>query len=282
MSDPMADFKTHAAEKKRPRPWIALILGGSLALASIVAAAAMSTQEGRGVVTEAADALKSVPRHLRTESNPELIQGENPRFQVQNAGQPWNYAVKGASARFEVRPGDSLPGDGKVKERSEIATSLRMKPGRPYEVAFSLMIEPGPPNTARWMTLTQIQSTPDPGEPGHSPPFAIEMVGERMRIITRDDPNRVASRETTTYRAHYTDGRPIERGRWYRMLVRVKFGPGGDGFLQVFRDSQQLVDYRGPLGFDDIVGPYWKEGVYRDAAKEPFAANFRNLSITPG
>ncbi|TCS12471.1 polysaccharide lyase-like protein [Caulobacter sp. BK020] len=282
MSDPMADFKTHAAEKKRPRRWIALILGGSLALASIVAAAAMSTQEGRGVVVDAADALKSVPRHLRTESNPELIQGENPRFQVQNAGQPWNYAVKGASARFEVRPGDSLPGDGKIKERSEIATSLRMKPGRPYEVAFNLMIEPGPPNTAGWMTLSQIQSTPDPGEPGHSPPFAIEMVGERMRIITRDDPNRVASRETTTYRAHYTDSRPIERGRWYRMLIRVKFGPGGDGYLQVFRDGQQLVDYRGPLGFDDIVGPYWKEGVYREAAKEPFAARFRNLSITPG
>lgn len=282
MSDPMADFKTHAAEKKRPRPLIALILGGSLALASIVAAAAMSTEEGRGVVVDAADALKSVPRHLRTESDPRLIQGENPRFQVQNAGQPWNYAVNGASARFEVRPGDSLPGDGKVKERSEIATSLRMKPGRPYEIAFSLMVEPGPLNTARWMTLTQIQSTPDPGEPGHSPPFAIEMVGERMRIITRDDPNRVASRETTTYRAHYTDGRPIERGRWYRMLIRVKFGPGGDGFLQVFRDGQQLVDYRGPLGFDDIVGPYWKEGVYREAAREPFAANFRNLSITPG
>jgi hypothetical protein len=277
----MADFKTHAAEKKRPGPWIALILGGSLALASIVAAAAMSMQEGRSVVVEAADALKSVPRHLRTESNSELIRGENPRFQVQNAGQPWNYAVKGASARFEVRPGDSLPGDGKIKERSEIATSLRMKSGRPYEVAFSLMIEPGPPNTAGWMTLTQIQSTPDPGEPGHSPPFAIEMVGERMRVITRDDPNRVASRETTTYHAHYTDSRPIKRGHWYRMLIRVKFGPTGDGFLQVFRDGRQLVDYRGPLGFDDIIGPYWKEGVYRESAKEPFAANFRNLSIKP-
>ena len=281
MSDPMADFKTHAAEKKRSPRWIALILGGSLALGSIMAAAAMSTQEGRVVVVEAADALKSVPRHLRTESNPELIRAENPRFQVQNAGQPWNYAVRGASARFEVRSGDSLPGDGKVKERSEIATSLRMKPGRAYEVAFNLMIEPGPPNSAGWMTLSQIQSTPDPGEPGHSPPFAIEMVGERMRIITRDDPNRVASRETTTYRAHYTDSQPIKRGHWYRMRVRVKFGPAGDGFLQVFRDGRRLVDYQGPLGFEDIVGPYWKQGVYREAAKEPFAANFRNLSIKP-
>jgi len=277
----MSDFKTHAAEPKRRRRWIAGILGGSLALGSIVGAAAMSTQEGREVVVEAADALKSVPRHLRTESNPELIRAENPRFQVQNAGQPWNYVVKGSSARFEVRPGDSLPGDGKIKERSEIATSLRMKRDRPYEINFNLMIEPGPPNTASWMTLSQIQSTPDPGEPGHSPPFAIEMVGERMRIITRDDPNRLASRETTTYHAHYTDERPIKRGHWYRMRIRVKFGPSGDGFLQVFRDGRRLVDYQGPLGFEDIVGPYWKEGVYRASTREPFAANFKNLSIKP-
>jgi hypothetical protein len=30
-----------------------------------------------------------------------------------------------------------------------------------------------------------------------------------------------------------------------------------------------------------MIGPYWKEGVYRESTKEPFAANFRNLSITP-
>lgn len=281
----MLRIETRAGDgRKRSWRWAPMVLGGALALGSIAAAAAMATEQGREAVVGATGALnaglQAVPRHLRTESNSELVRGDNPRFQVQNVGAPWNYSVTGDQVRFEVRPGDSLPGDGKIKERSEIATSQKMKRGQPYEITFRFMVEPGPRNTAKWMTLTQMQATPDPGEPGHSPPFAIEMVGERMRIITRTDPNLLASRETTIYTDHYTDSRDIERGRWYRMRILVKFDPSGDGFLQVFRDGDRLVDYRGALGFEDLVGPYWKEGVYRASSNESFAANFKGLEIT--
>jgi hypothetical protein len=281
----MLRIKTRAGDDHgRSWRWAPMVLVGAMALGSIVAAAAMATEQGHEAVVGATGALgaglQAVPRHLRTESDPKLVGGDNPRFQVQNVGESWNYSVVGDQARFEVRPGDSLPGDGKIKERSEIATSQKMKRGQPYEITFRFMVEPGPRNTAKWMTLTQIQATPDPGEPGHSPPFAIEMVGERMRIITRTDPNLLASRETTTYIDHYTDSRDIERGRWYRMLIRVKFDPSGEGFLQVFRDGDRLVDYHGALGFEDLVGPYWKEGVYRASSNESFAANYKGLKIT--
>jgi hypothetical protein len=280
-------FKSRAAGKgqKFTRRWATMIFGSAVALASMIAMTAVSTEQGREAVAGAAEALNAglhaVPRHLRTESNPKLINAANPRFQVQNAGLPWNYSVRGDLARFEVRPGDSMPGDGKVKERSEIATSQKMKPGRPYDITFSLMIEPGPKNTAGWMTLAQIQSTPDPGEAGHSPPFAIEMVGERMRIITRDDPGAVAGRETTTYTDHYTDTQDIKRGHWYRFHIRAQFDSPGNGLLQVTRDGDMLVHYRGAMGFNDLVGPYWKEGVYRESSREPFAANYKGLKITP-
>jgi hypothetical protein len=262
---------------------VAMIFGGTLALGSIVAMAAMSTEQGRDAVADATGAvsanLQAVPRHLRTENDPKLIKAQNARFQIQNAGLPWSYSVKGDHARFEVRPGDSMAGDGAVKERSEIATSQKMKHDRLYDIAFNLMIEPGPANTARWMTLVQIQSTPDPGEPGHSPPFAIEMVGERMRVITRHDPNPRASSATTVYTSHYTDPKPLERGRWYRFHVRSLFKQSGDGLLEVSRDGVTLVNYRGPMGFNDRVGPYWKEGVYRESSKEAFAANYKSLKI---
>jgi Ca2+-binding RTX toxin-like protein len=205
---------------------------------------------------------------------------DNQTFYTQNIGQAWNYQVADGVSRFEVRSGDSLAGDGPTKERSEIAGAAKLQTGQTYQISFSVMVEAGAKNTADWMTLVQLQSTFDTGEAGHSPPFAIEMVGERMRIVTRDSSAAISTTADTRYVQQYTDTTDITRGQWYDFTIQVKFDPFGNGHLEVWRNGVRLVDFTGALGFNDLVGAYFKEGVYREASTETFAADFKNLKIS--
>ncbi|HEY8380524.1 MAG TPA: hypothetical protein VIL09_00090, partial [Microvirga sp.] len=56
----------------------------------------------------------------------------------------------------------------------------------------------------------------------------------------------------------------------------------GQGVLKVWRDGAELVSYAGPLGYNDQIGPYWKNGIYREASPETMAAQYRDLTVTPG
>lgn len=207
------------------------------------------------------------------------MNSENQVDYVQNVGNAWNYQVVNGVSRFEVRAGDNLAGDGLTRERSEIASAAKMQAGQTYEISFSVMIEPGAKNTADWMTLVQLQSTFDPGEAGHSPAFALEMVGDKMRIVTRDSAAAISTAADIRYVRHYTDSADVVRGQWYDFKIQIKFDPFGQGHLVVWRDGAQLVDFHGALGFNDLVGAYLKEGVYRESSPETFAADFKGLSI---
>lgn len=206
---------------------------------------------------------------------------DDARLEFQNAGRAWSARSRDGINHYEVRGGDHLAGDGEAKERSEAFSPIRMAAGQSYDIGFDVMIEPGPRNSAAWMTIAQLQSTFDKGEPGHSPPFALEMVGERMRVVIRTDPMRISVPNGFTFKKLYQDDADIVRGRWYAMRIRVTFDPFGAGVLKVWRDGRMLVDYHGPIGFDDERGPYFKQGVYRASAPEPFAVDFRGLTIAP-
>ena len=48
-----------------------------------------------------------------------------------------------------------------------------------------------------------------------------------------------------------------------------------DGFLQVWMNGEQIVDYKGALGFlDDLEEIYFKMGLYRDHMKIPMRIIF--------
>lgn len=208
-----------------------------------------------------------------------------PNFSAQNVGRPWSFQVRGNTQRFEVRAADHLPGDGSdadKKERSE--AYLRNKAfdiGKTYQVSFDLMIEPGPPNTAKWLILCQFQSNFDKGEPGHSPPLAIGLGGDRLMIVSRYSATKISAPNDFVYTEQYKSPAPLKRGKWYKLAMTLRFDPFGDGQLTVTIDGKQILDYHGAIGFNDDVGPYFKEGIYRAAAPESLAVNFRNLTIDP-
>jgi Ca2+-binding RTX toxin-like protein len=203
-------------------------------------------------------------------------------WNVQTAGREWSYKTVNGAQRFEVRSGDHWSGDGVApKERAEAyVPDIKFTANETYNISFSMMIEPGARNTAAWMTLLQIQSTFDKGEVGHSPPFAIEMAGERMRIVTRADDKAISGASDGGYSRLYNDAQDIVRGQWYDFNIQIQFDPFGNGTLMVTRNGIVLVDYEGALGFNDLVGGYLKEGVYRGEAAETFAVQYKTVAIS--
>lgn len=199
---------------------------------------------------------------------------------IQNSGDAWSYRSSEDVTRFEVRSGDSWYQDANLpKERSELATSTKLDFGQTYEMSFSMLVEAGSKNTADWMTLVQIQSTFDEREAGHSPAFALEMVGDKMRIVTRDSSAFLSTAADTSYVRHYTDKTDIQRDKWYDFKLTIKLDAFGDGYLEVLRDGKVLATYEGALGFNDLVGSYLKLGVYRESSPESFAVQFRDVEV---
>jgi len=199
-------------------------------------------------------------------------------YVLHNAGKSWSYSASSSLMRFEVRLGDYGLYGAPGTERSEIAaTSHTLKFGSTYTIKYKFMVEPGLKNTADWLVMGQLHQTEDPGEGGAPPPFSIELAGEKMRIVGRYTQEAIT--KSPVQMSLYTDSFDIKRGHWYDMKIVVKFDPNGNGSLDVWRDAIKLVDYNGPLGYPDKIGPYWKYGIYRESSPETIAIDYFNFSL---
>jgi Ca2+-binding RTX toxin-like protein len=199
-------------------------------------------------------------------------------YRVQGAGQPWSLTSPAANTlRFELRPGDHWsPADPFNVERSEIAGTTEFSIGTPIHVSYGFAIEPGPPNDAKWLVAGQLHQT---ALDGRSPPFAIDLVGDRMAIVINvagGDP-----RGSSQYVTVFADAQDIVRGHTYAMDIDAGFDPV-NGRLTVERDGVTLVNYSGPMGYDGMGSVYWKEGVYRAASGTVIAIDYSDLSVSVG
>lgn len=198
-------------------------------------------------------------------------------FSQQNAQRSWSFMTQNSIDRYEVRSGDVWSRDGADRERSESASRFLMEAGKTYQLEFSVKIEPGALNQAQWLGIMQIQSTFDDGEAGHSPPLGLELVGERFQVTSRYSMAQITGPTDMRTNIQYTASNNAERDRWYKFQFVVRFDPFGNGHLVAIQDGQTLLDYRGPIGFNDLLGPYVKMGVYRAATPETMAVQFTDI-----
>jgi Ca2+-binding RTX toxin-like protein len=102
------------------------------------------------------------------------------------------------------------------------------------------------------------------------------MSGEHMRI-----PIAEGGTSGTNFHDVYYDPQDLLRDHAYHMQINARFDPV-NGHLDVSRDGVMLVNYDGPLGWENMGSVYWKEGVYRADTGNPLAMDYSNLSIGSG
>lgn len=154
--------------------------------------------------------------------------------------------------------------------------------GTDYNVDYKFMVEPGRDNTAHWVNIAQLKGNPDPNDSQTlGPVLAVQLDGERLRVVARSD----GSASTTTRPADkilYTSSADIERGHWYQVHMDLKLAPTGGGYLTVKIDGETVASYNGAIGYNDVYGPYWKIGVYRDDAPETLAVQYQDFHVNGG
>ena len=202
---------------------------------------------------------------------------------VENSGAPWSLEGNLETAtdvRFEVRSGDRAPWDIEhhhAAERSEMSVRRKQPMDQDIWLAFGLMVEPGAKATGRWSTLGQLHPTTDPGDISPSPAWEQELAaGDVFQILVRSKAQKPLT-SSPVPKVVFADA-AFKRGQVYHFVYRIRYSLA-DGLLQARRDGRQIVNYSGPIGYDEHVGPYFKFGIYREPAPETLAVHFNNLKI---
>jgi hypothetical protein len=160
------------------------------------------------------------------------------------------------AARFEWRPGD-IPWTGGY--RAEINEYyVKATQGQPLWYAFSSWIP------ASWQgeaVITQWHATPDPGEVWRSPPLALRYDGDRLRVTARTSPEPIQrDNDAPEWDLYVDDQLPTEE--WNDWVFRVVWSWEQDGSVAAWLNGVKVIDYIGPIGYNDIDGTYFKFGIY--------------------
>jgi hypothetical protein len=199
-----------------------------------------------------------------------IIGGES--FTSQTAGKSYSLRrVSDKILRFEVRNGDTVfpPDVTNGRDRSEISCNTRAGPNEISIVEYEIFLEPGDLSTKSWCCLGQWHATDRPGE-GRSPPLSFQMsYNDQILVALRHG-------DEQTLLIPWKGGR-ISRGQWHRIKIRSLFRNNKKGFCNVWFDDLKVVDYSGPLGYDD--SNYWKMGIYRPTSDEILAVRYRFFGL---
>jgi hypothetical protein len=218
------------------------------------------------------------------EVNPIACHVDGRAWRLQSSGAPWAARADGENGyRFEIRSGDQWAKDvrpGHPVERTELSDLVRMPYGEDVWIAFTLEVEPGPPSTSEWVNLGQLHGTADRGERNVSPPWVQRLLkDDRFRVEvrhTQENPVRNQPKPVVIF-----EDPKLERGRPYRFVYHFRISPESDGMVRLWRDGELVADYRGPVGYPDKRGPYFKLGVYRAPAPggERMAARYSDVTL---
>jgi hypothetical protein len=208
----------------------------------------------------------------------------NDSYSVDTAGKTYSLTNPDSQTlRFEIQPGDHAWFDGSTVDRSQIQSDKLIPAGIPFDIAYQFMLEPGAANTASWFVTGEMHN--DDWAIGRdvktSPPFAIELTGDRLQVVARycptglDPSNGAGNLKMLTL---WTAPNPIQRGQYNDIKISANVSNTSSGYLQVWVNGAEVVNYHGPLGYG--AATYWEEGLYRSAdAFQTVAANFRNLIV---
>ena len=160
-----------------------------------------------------------------------------------------NYA-----ARFEYRPGDEAWTGG---YRSEVSESFgKAAFNRPVWYAFSTYI---PDSYRGEAVLSQWHATRDAGEAWRSPPLALRYDGRTLRVTARHSDILIQQEnDAPEHNLHVT---PLEREAWNDWVFRVVWSHES-GSVDAWLNGAKVIEYRGPIGYRDRRGPYFKFGIY--------------------
>jgi hypothetical protein len=160
---------------------------------------------------------------------------------------------------FQLAPSDPMTSSSK---RAEISFSPNIKMSGVYWAAVSVFVNDWGTLTSSDQALFGTQLHSGANNLGLSPSFGIytSTNGRTFQIQGRYSTATSPSSSNSTT-VHFSD-LPIPFGKWSDFVFKWKQSTSGAGYLQVWQDGVQIVNYQGNLGFNTGVLDYMKFGYY--------------------
>jgi hypothetical protein len=185
-----------------------------------------------------------------------------------------------ASLRFELRKGDAFKDSlGRSTYRAEVDTKdfPPMRSVRWY--AFSMYLPEDFPKEDNWLVLAQWHGVDKRhlGEASRIPAMQFSYRGERFRLMIRHSAERILKEEEGSAKETPFSTTSLPHGRWNDFVVQAKWSYENDGFVNAWLNGEQIVKYRGPVGYNDDVGPYFRFGLYRGMTDKTHVVYFSQV-----
>lgn len=175
------------------------------------------------------------------------------------------------AARFEWRAGDvGGPVGGYRAEVHDILNYIAPA-GSENWYSFSTMIPQDWPDLDAGVVITQWHATPDlaDGEVWRSPPLAIRYSGTRLWVTARHSAEKIQTANDGTSVDLYDHPGEFTKGVWHDWVFRVRWDHGDGGIVDAWLDGDRAISYRGPIGYNDDFGVWFKIGLYRGREEHP-------------
>jgi hypothetical protein len=171
------------------------------------------------------------------------------------------------AARFELRAGDDT-GDG---IRAEVKEMYCAPLGREIWYSFSTFIPQDFPIVETPTVITQWHASEDSGEglAARSPVLAHRYANGDLVIDSRFSRQKTQRANDGISKVLYKHVN-FPRGMWHDFLYRIRWSYLPDGLVECWLDGKQIIAYKGPVGYNDDNGPYFKFGLYHHDGISPF------------
>jgi Polysaccharide lyase len=63
-------------------------------------------------------------------------------------------------------------------------------------------------------------------------------------------------------------------GEWNDFVYQIKWSYHKDGFVNAWLNGKPMIRYRGPVGYNDEIGPTFNFGLYRDGTDKTYTVYF--------
>ena len=166
-----------------------------------------------------------------------------------------------------------------------------LKHGKEYWVGIAINLGDKWEKEKYGETLLQFHHRPDIklGEKyGGGPPLALRTKNGKWLVNVKTKSKKVCNNCSKQVLTKYIGD--YKRNTWTEFVINVKFTHLKSGFLKVWKDDKLVINYSGPIGYNDERGPFLKMGLYKGLWKTvksniktrtPYHDSFR-IKVGPG
>jgi large repetitive protein len=215
-----------------------------------------------------------------------------------NGNAPWAITqLDSHTLQFQLRPND-LWADN-ASHRSEISGGTVFAANQTINLSYQFDVLPGfndTSNNLAWQILGQFHADDNNATyqamSEGSPPLAFHLTGANGQgegdylavQVLYALPGQTSWTEATPSGNPlngfmWVSSTPIVRGQYYDVQVEASFQNNASGFVEIWINGTQVVDYHGPVGYGG--GVYWKEGIYEGwSSNQTITVNYSNTTVT--